>query len=49
MGKKVVIDIFGPAYALDVIPGIEKCNTVILSYEEQNYLEDLSAQLILVE
>ena len=46
MGKKVVIDLFGPAYALDVIPGIEKCNTVILSYEEQDYLEDLSAQLI---
>ncbi len=46
MGKKVVVDVFGPAYSLNALTGIEKCSAVILSYEDQDYLEDLSAQLL---
>lgn len=46
MGKKVVVDVFGPAYSLNALAGIEKCSSVILSYEDQDYLEDLSAQLL---
>jgi beta-N-acetylhexosaminidase len=46
MGKKVVVDVFGAAYAVNSLPGIEKCSAVIMSYEDQDYLEDLSAQLL---
>ncbi|HET6990645.1 MAG TPA: serine hydrolase, partial [Bacteroidia bacterium] len=46
MGKKVVVDVFGPAYAVNDLPGIEKCSAVVMSYEDQDYLEDLSAQLL---
>ncbi|HTL82695.1 MAG TPA: glycoside hydrolase family 3 N-terminal domain-containing protein [Bacteroidia bacterium] len=45
-GKKVIVDVFGPAYSLNSLPGIEKCSAVVLSYENQDYLEDLSAQII---
>lgn len=46
MGKRVVLDVFGPAYSLNALRGAEKCAAVILSYENQDYIEDLSAQLI---
>ncbi len=46
MGKKVVVDVFGPAYSLNGLAGIEKCSAVILSYEDRDYIEDISAQLL---
>jgi beta-glucosidase-like glycosyl hydrolase/CubicO group peptidase (beta-lactamase class C family) len=46
MGKKIVVDVFGPAYSLNGLTGVEKCDAVVLSYENQPYLEDLSAQLL---
>lgn len=46
MGKRVVLDVFGPPYALNGLTGAEKCDVVILSYENQQYIEDISAQLI---
>lgn len=46
MGKKVVLDVFGPPYSLNGLTGIEKCEAVVMSYENQPYMEDLSAQLL---
>ncbi|MBI3511931.1 MAG: serine hydrolase [Bacteroidetes bacterium] len=46
MGKRVVLDVFGPPYALNFLPGAEKCDAVILSYENQEYIEDISAQIL---
>ncbi len=46
MGKKIVLDVFGPPYSLNALKGAEKCDAVLMSYEEQDYLEDLSAQIL---
>src|SRR5207248_3253822 len=46
MGKKIVVDVFGAAYSLNGLTGIEKCEAVVLSYENQPYIEDLSAQVL---
>ncbi|HEU4716247.1 MAG TPA: glycoside hydrolase family 3 N-terminal domain-containing protein [Bacteroidia bacterium] len=46
MKKHVVLDVFGPAYSLNFLPRAESCDAVILSYENQDYLEDISAQII---
>jgi beta-N-acetylhexosaminidase len=46
MGKKIVLDIFGAAYSLNAITSAGKCDAVVMSYEDQDYIEDLSAQLL---
>lgn len=46
MGKHIVLDVFGPPYALNSLDYAQKCDAVLLSYENENYIEDLSAQLI---
>ena len=46
MGKKIVLDVFGPPYSLNGLTGIEKCDAIVMSYENQPYMEDLSAQLL---
>jgi beta-N-acetylhexosaminidase len=46
MGKTVILDVFGPPYAMNNIPGAEKCDAVLMSYENQPYIEDISAQII---
>ncbi|CAN5376550.1 glycoside hydrolase family 3 N-terminal domain-containing protein [soil metagenome] len=46
MGKKVVLDVFGAAYSLNEIPNAEKCDAVVMSYEDQDYIEDMSAQML---
>ena len=46
MGKKIVLDVFGPPYSLNAITGAEKCDAVLMSYEDQDYIEDLSAQIL---
>ncbi|MDQ3109401.1 MAG: serine hydrolase, partial [Bacteroidota bacterium] len=45
-GKKIVLDVFGPPYVLNALTGAEKCDAVIMSYEDQDYMEDMSAQLL---
>lgn len=46
MGKKIILDVFGPAYSLNSLPGAEKCDAVVMSYEDQDYIEEMSAQMI---
>ncbi|MEO5642730.1 MAG: glycoside hydrolase family 3 N-terminal domain-containing protein [Bacteroidia bacterium] len=46
MGKKIVLDIFGPPYSLNAITGADKCDAVLMSYEDQDYIGDMSAQLL---
>jgi beta-glucosidase-like glycosyl hydrolase/CubicO group peptidase (beta-lactamase class C family) len=46
MGKKVVLDVFGPPYSLNALPSAVNCDAVVMSYESQDYIEDLSAQLL---
>ncbi len=45
-GKTVVLDVFGPPYALNALPGHERCSAVLLSYQSEEYCEDLSAQVL---
>lgn len=46
MGKKVVLNVFGPPYSLNSLPGAENCAAVVMSYESHDYIEDISAQLL---
>lgn len=46
MGKKVVLNVFGPPYSLNSLAGAENCAAVVMSYESQEYIEDMSAQLL---
>lgn len=46
MNKRVVVNIMASAYALNVIPGLEKADAVLLSYEENDYTSDVAAQII---
>lgn len=43
---KAVIAVFGNAYALDKLPGIEKARAIVMPYQLTNLTEELSAQLI---
>lgn len=43
---KAVVAVFGNAYALDKLPGLEQARAIITSYQPWAYGEDLSAQLI---
>lgn len=44
--NKTIITWFGNAYALDKVPSFQKADGLILAYQENEYTEDLSAQLI---
>jgi beta-N-acetylhexosaminidase len=44
--NKTIITWFGNPYALDKVPSIQKADGLILAYQENEYTEDLSAQLI---
>lgn len=43
---KAVVTVFGNAYALDKLPGIEQARALVLPYQLTNLAEELSAQLI---
>ncbi|GAA4447080.1 glycoside hydrolase family 3 N-terminal domain-containing protein [Nibrella saemangeumensis] len=43
---KAVVAVFGNAYALDKLPGLEQARAIVTSYQPWAYGEDLSAQLI---
>jgi beta-glucosidase-like glycosyl hydrolase/CubicO group peptidase (beta-lactamase class C family) len=44
--KKTVITYFGNPYAIDKLDALQKADALILAYQENDYTEDLSAQLI---
>lgn len=44
--KKTIITWFGNPYGIDKIQSLQKAETLILAYQENEYTEDLSAQLI---
>lgn len=44
--KKTIVTFFGNPYALDRVKPLEKADGIILTYQENAYTEDLSAQLI---
>jgi CubicO group peptidase (beta-lactamase class C family) len=44
--KKTIITYFGNPYALDMLNVLSKADGLILAYQENEYTEDLSAQLI---
>jgi beta-glucosidase-like glycosyl hydrolase/CubicO group peptidase (beta-lactamase class C family) len=44
--QKTIITWFGNPYGTDKINGLEKADGLILAYQENNYTEELSAQLI---
>jgi beta-N-acetylhexosaminidase len=44
--KKVIITYFGNPYAIDKLDPLQKAYSLILAYQENDYTEDLSAQLI---
>jgi beta-glucosidase-like glycosyl hydrolase/CubicO group peptidase (beta-lactamase class C family) len=44
--NKTIITWFGNPYGIDKIKILQKANGLILAYQENNYTEDLSAQLI---
>ncbi len=44
--NKAVISVFGNAYVLDKLPGIEKARAIVMPYQWTNLTEELSAQLI---
>jgi beta-N-acetylhexosaminidase len=46
MGKTIVLDLFGPPYAMNALSNAHACAAVLISFENQEYIEDLSAQLI---
>lgn len=43
---KAVVTVFGNAYALDKLPGLDQARAIVLPYQLTNYTEELSAQLI---
>ncbi len=43
---RAVITVFGNAYSLDKLPGLDKARAIVLPYQLTNFTEDLSAQLI---
>jgi beta-glucosidase-like glycosyl hydrolase/CubicO group peptidase (beta-lactamase class C family) len=44
--KKTIITYFGNPYAIDKLDALQKADALILAYQENDYTEDLSAQLI---
>ena len=44
--NKTIISWFGNPYGIDKVPVLQKSNGLILAYQENDYTEDLSAQLI---
>lgn len=44
--NKAVVSVFGNAYVLDKLPGIEKARAIVMPYQLTNLTEELSAQLI---
>ncbi|WP_423126732.1 glycoside hydrolase family 3 N-terminal domain-containing protein [Gaoshiqia sp. Z1-71] len=44
--KKQVVALFGNPYALDYIPGVETCDGLLVSYQENRMTEELAAQAI---
>lgn len=44
--KKTIITWFGNPYGIDRIPSLENSDGLVLSYQENEFTEDLSAQLI---
>jgi beta-glucosidase-like glycosyl hydrolase/CubicO group peptidase (beta-lactamase class C family) len=44
--KKTIITYFGNPYAIDKLKAMQKASGLILAYQENDYTEDLSAQLI---
>ncbi len=45
-GNKTIITYFGNPYAIDRLDALQKADALILAYQENNFTEDLSAQLI---
>ncbi|MFV0376679.1 MAG: glycoside hydrolase family 3 N-terminal domain-containing protein [Mangrovibacterium sp.] len=45
--KKLIVSVFGNAYALDKLKGIETAHGLILTYQENQITEELAAQAIL--
>jgi len=43
---KAVVAVFGNAYVLDKLPGIERARAIVMPYQLTNLTEELSAQLI---
>ncbi len=43
---KVVMAVFGNAYVLDKLPGIDRARAIVMPYQLTNLTEELSAQLI---
>jgi beta-glucosidase-like glycosyl hydrolase/CubicO group peptidase (beta-lactamase class C family) len=44
--NKTIITWFGNPYGIDKVPVLQKTNGLILAFQENDYVEDLSAQLI---
>jgi beta-glucosidase-like glycosyl hydrolase/CubicO group peptidase (beta-lactamase class C family) len=44
--NKTIISWFGNPYGIDKVPVLQKSNGLIMAYQENDYTEDLSAQLI---
>ena len=44
--KKAIVSVFGNAYSLDAIPGLEKAPALIMAYQESKNTQELAAQLI---
>ncbi|MFZ0282376.1 MAG: glycoside hydrolase family 3 N-terminal domain-containing protein [Bacteroidales bacterium] len=45
-GNKTIITYFGNPYAIERLDALQKVDALILAYQENNFTEDLSAQLI---
>ena len=45
-GNKTIMTWFGNPYAIDKIKSLQNADGLILAYQENEYTEDLSAQLI---
>ncbi len=45
-GRKIVLNVFGNPYTLTRIPGAELADAVVVSYEENNFTMDYTAQLL---
>ena len=43
---RAVVTVFGNAYSLDKLPGLDRARAIVLPYQLTNVTEDLSAQLI---
>ena len=44
--NKTIVTYFGNPYALDKLPSLQSSDGLILAYQENNYTEDLSVQLV---